>query len=197
MIHLVTGSMYSGKSEYIIKRVKDLREKGVSVACFKPSRDTRDKQYIRSRALAYGVMARFIPTDSFKDPFYLTPEEENSAVIVIDEVQFVDVNVINYLITQWVNKKEGRVLLLAGLEKDFLNKDFATISFIKMFNPIIERLKADCFICGKSSLCSSRRVHNNKIVLQGQQVAIEGKKFEYIALCPECDEKKLKEVEKC
>ena len=48
MLQLITGSMYSGKSEYIIKKVIDLRSKGVSVACFKPSLDTRDKKIIKS-----------------------------------------------------------------------------------------------------------------------------------------------------
>lgn len=195
MLQLITGSMYSGKSEYIIKKVIDLRSKGVSVACFKPSLDTRDKKFIKSRALKETIEARYISTDSFKKPFFLTEDEALADVIVIDEIQFVDVNIINYLITQWLT--EDKTLILAGLEEDFLGNEFASVKFVKMFKPVVFRFKANCFMCGTPSICKSRRVHDNKIVLEGNQVAIEGKKFEYIALCGKCDDKKLKEVGKC
>ena len=179
-IEVVCRSMFSGKTEELIRRMKRAKFAKQKVEIFKPSLDTRysdidvvshDKHSIPST-----------PVDSSSTIALLSSDID---VVGIDEAQFLDeglVDVCNDLANRGVR------VIVAGLDMDFKGKPFGPIPALCAIADEVTKVHAICVKCGALAYVSHRLVANDKRVLLGEQQ-------EYEPLCRECYKKSLAEAE--
>ena len=170
-IEVVCGSMFSGKTEELIRRMKRAKFARQKVEIFKPSIDTRyseedvvshDQQHIPST-----------PVDSSSALLLLTGDID---VVGIDEAQFFDeglVEVCNELANRGVR------VIVAGLDMDFKGVPFGPIPALCAVADEVTKVHAICVKCGALAYLSHRLVHNERRVLLGE-------KDEYEPLCRAC-----------
>ena len=170
-IEVVCGSMFSGKTEELIRRMKRAKFARQKVEIFKPSIDTRyseedvvshDQQHIPST-----------PVDSSSALLLLTGDMD---VVGIDEAQFFDeglVEVCNELANRGVR------VIVAGLDMDFKGVPFGPIPALCAVADEVTKVHAICVKCGALAYLSHRLVHNERRVLLGE-------KDEYEPLCRAC-----------
>ena len=170
-IEVVCGSMFSGKTEELIRRMKRAKFAKQKVEIFKPSLDTRysegdvvshDRNSIRSTSI-----------DSSGSILLLASDID---VVGIDEAQFLDnglVDVCNELANRGVR------VIVAGLDMDYKGVPFGPIPALCAIADEVTKVHAICVRCGALAYVSHRLVHNDKRVLLGEQ-------DEYEPLCREC-----------
>lgn len=175
-IEVVCGSMFSGKTEELIRRMKRAKFAMQKVEIFKPSLDTRyseedvvshDKNTIRST-----------PIDSSGAILLLASDID---VVGIDEAQFFDdglVEVCNQLANNGVR------VIVAGLDMDYKGIPFGPIPALCAIADEVTKVHAICVKCGALAYVSHRLIHNNKRVLLGE-------KDEYEPLCRECYQRSI------
>lgn len=179
-IEVVCGSMFSGKTEELIRRMKRAKFAKQKVEIFKPSLDTRyseedvvshDKNTIRST-----------PIDSSGAILLLASDID---VVGIDEAQFFDdglVEVCNQLANNGVR------VIVAGLDMDYKGIPFGPIPALCAIADEVTKVHAICVKCGALAYVSHRLIHNDKRVLLGE-------KDEYEPLCRECYQRSI-DIEK-
>lgn len=175
-IEVVSGSMFSGKTEELIRRMKRAKFAKQKVEIFKPSLDTRyseedvvshDKNTIRST-----------PIDSSGAILLLASDID---VVGIDEAQFFDdglVEVCNQLANNGVR------VIVAGLDMDYKGIPFGPIPALCAIADEVTKVHAICVKCGALAYVSHRLIHNDKRVLLGE-------KDEYEPLCRECYQRSI------
>lgn len=175
-IEVVCGSMFSGKTEELIRRMKRAKFAKQKVEIFKPSLDTRyseedvvshDKNTIRST-----------PIDSSGAILLLASDID---VVGIDEAQFFDdglVEVCNQLANNGVR------VIVAGLDMDYKGIPFGPIPALCAIADEVTKVHAICVKCGALAYVSHRLIHNDKRVLLGE-------KDEYEPLCRECYQRSI------
>ena len=173
-IEVICGSMFSGKTEELIRRLKRAKFAKQQVEIFKPSIDTRysdvdvvshDQNTIQST-----------PIDSSGSILLLAGENE---VIGIDEAQFLDNGLID-VCNQLANR--GIRVIIAGLDMDFKGKPFGPMPALCAIADDVTKVHAICVKCGSQAYVSHRLVASDKRVLLGETQ-------EYEPLCRECYQK--------
>ena len=177
-IEVICGSMFSGKTEELIRRLKRAKFAKQQVEIFKPSIDTRysdvdvvshDQNTIQST-----------PIDSSGSILLLAGENE---VIGIDEAQFLDNGLVD-VCNQLANR--GIRVIIAGLDMDFKGKPFGPMPALCAIADDVTKVHAICVKCGNLAYVSHRKVDNDQRVLLGETT-------EYEPLCRECYQKAIKE----
>ncbi|MBR3399570.1 MAG: thymidine kinase [Prevotella sp.] len=173
-IEVICGSMFSGKTEELIRRLKRAKFAKQQVEIFKPSIDTRysdvdvvshDQNTIQST-----------PIDSSGSILLLAGENE---VIGIDEAQFLDNGLVD-VCNQLANR--GIRVIIAGLDMDFKGKPFGPMPALCAIADDVTKVHAICVKCGSQAYVSHRLVASDKRVLLGETQ-------EYEPLCRECYQK--------
>jgi len=185
-IEVITGSMFSGKTEELIRRLRRARLAGQKVEIYKP---VIDERYSREEVVSHD--ARSIRS---------TPVETSSSILLmawgvdvvgIDEAQFFDhgiVGVCNQLANQ------GTRVIVAGLDMDYLGKPFGPMPELLAIAEYVTKVHAICMRCGNLAQYSYRKTDEGEQVLLGEQ-------DRYEPLCRACylealtqeDKKKKKE----
>lgn len=168
-IQVITGCMFAGKTTELIHRLKSMNEKYLLV---KPKIDNRASG--NKVSTHNGLAEEAIIVNSLSDVFKLL---NNIRVIGVDEAQFFSTSIIkdlHYL------KSKGLKIIIAGLEKDYLDKPFKSMMGILKISDSITRLTAICNHCGDAATCSHRKNTNSK-----KQLLIGNENF-YEALCNKC-----------
>jgi thymidine kinase len=177
-IEVVVGSMFSGKTEELIRRLKRAKLANQKVEIFKPRIDTR---YAEEEVVSHDENAiRSTPVDSAVNILMLSSDVE---VVGIDEAQFFDsglVEVCNKLANQGIR------VIVAGLDMDYLAKPFGPIPNLLSIADYITKVHAICVKCGNLAQFTHRKSSDDKRVLLGE-------KDLYQPLCRKCynDEMKL------
>ena len=159
-IEVVCGSMFSGKTEELIRRLKRAKFAKQKVEIFKPD---IDKRYDEANVVSHdanAILSTPVPTAS-QILIYATDVD----VVGIDEAQFFDnelVNVCNSLANRGVR------VIVAGLDMDFLGKPFGPIPALLTSAEYITKVHAICVKCGNLAQFSHRKVANNKLVVLGE-----------------------------
>ena len=175
-IEVVCGSMFSGKTEELIRRMKRAKFAKQKVEIFKPSLDTRyseedvvshDKNTIRST-----------PIDSSGAILLLASDID---VVGIDEAQFFDDGLVE-VCNQLANN--GVLVIVAGLYMDYKVIPFGPIPALCAIADEVTKVHAICVKCGALAYVSHRLIHNDKRVLLGE-------KDEYEPLCRECYQRSI------
>ena len=175
-IEVVCGSMFSGKTEELIRRMKRAKFAKQKVEIFKPSIDTR---YSEEDVISHDRnVIPSTPIDSSAAILLLSSETE---VVGIDEAQFFDDGIVD-VCNQLANR--GVRVIVAGLDMDFLGKPFGPMPALCAIADEVTKVHAICVRCGALAYISHRLVANTKTVMLGEQT-------EYEPLCRECYKKEM------
>lgn len=175
-IEVVCGSMFSGKTEELIRRMKRAKFAKQKVEIFKPAIDTR---YSEEGVVSHDRNSiRSTPIDSSGSILLLASDID---VVGVDEAQFLDnglVEVCNELANRGVR------VIVAGLDMDYKGMPFGPIPELCAIADEVTKVHAICVKCGALAYVSHRLVHNDKRVLLGEQ-------DEYEPLCRECYQREV------
>lgn len=177
-IEVICGSMFSGKTEELIRRLKRAEFARQKVEIFKPAIDTR---YSDDEVVSHDRHSiPSTPVDSSSSILLLSSDIE---VVGIDEAQFFDdglVDVCNDLANRGVR------VIVAGLDMDYKGIPFGPIPALCAVADEVTKVHAICVRCGSVAYASHRLVANRKRVMLGEQ-------SEYEPLCRECYRKATEE----
>lgn len=177
-IEVVCGSMFSGKTEELIRRLKRAEFAKQRVEIFKPALDTRYSEIEVVSHDRNSIMST--PVDSSSSILLLSSDID---VVGIDEAQFFDDGLVA-VCNELANK--GIRVIVAGLDMDFKGVLFGPIPALCAIADEVTKVHAICVRCGALAYVSHRLVNNEKRVMLGEQA-------EYEPLCRECYRKALEE----
>ncbi len=180
-IEVVCGSMFSGKTEELIRRLKRAKFAKQRVEIFKPSIDVR---YSEEEVVSHdqnSIMST--PIDSSSSILLLANDID---VIGIDEAQFLDEGLVD-VCNQLANR--GVRVIIAGLDMDYRGVPFGPIPGLCAIADEVTKVHAICVKCGALAYVSHRLVESDKRVLLGETQ-------EYEPLCRECYQKVIAEEKK-
>lgn len=177
-IEVVCGSMFSGKTEELIRRMKRAEFARQKVEIFKPAIDTR---YSEEDVVSHDQHSiPSTPIDSSSSILLLSSDID---VVGIDEAQFLD-DRLPEVCNELANR--GVRVIVAGLDMDFKGVPFGPIPALCAIADEVTKVHAICVRCGNLAYVSHRLVDNDKRVLLGET-------NEYEPLCRECYQKALSE----
>jgi thymidine kinase len=170
-IEVVCGSMFSGKTEELIRRLKRAKIARQKVQIFKPR---LEKRYDEINVVSHDSnFIPSIPVDSCKQIPELAGDVE---VIGIDEAQFFD-DSLPAICVELANR--GIRVIVAGLDMDFSGKPFGSMPALMAIAEYVKKVHAICINCGNLAHNSFRTVDNKSQILLGQQDS-------YVPLCRSC-----------
>jgi len=176
-IEVICGSMFSGKTEELIRRLNRARIARQRVEIFKPKIDTR---YDEVNVVSHNENSILsTPVDSATQILLLTNEVD---VVGIDEVQFFDdeiVEVCNKLAAQGIR------VIVAGLDMDFMGNPFGPVPALMATAEYVTKVHAICIRCGNLAQYSYRKTQEQKLVMLGETDSYE-------PLCRSCYEAEMK-----
>lgn len=176
-IEVICGSMFSGKTEELIRRLKRAKFARQTVEIFKPSIDTR---YSEADVVSHDSNSiPSTPIDSSASMILLSSDID---VVGVDEAQFFDsgiVDVCNHLADNGVR------VIVAGLDMDFKGRPFGPMPALCAIADEVTKVHAICVRCGNLAYISHRTIEGDKQVMLGE-------KMEYEPLCRECYNKIVK-----
>ncbi|MBQ0062648.1 MAG: thymidine kinase [Prevotella sp.] len=180
-IEVICGSMFSGKTEELIRRLKRAKFAKQKVEIFKPAIDVR---YSEADVVSHDRNAiTSTPVDSSAAILLLANDVD---VIGVDEGQFLDEGLVE-VCNELANR--GIRVIVAGLDMDFRGVPFGPIPGLCAIADEVTKVHAICVKCGNLAYISHRLVENDKRVLLGETM-------EYEPLCRECYRKAIEENEK-
>jgi thymidine kinase len=158
-IEVICGSMFSGKTEELIRRLKRVKIANLKVEIFKPAVDIR---YDETNIVSHDTNAILsTPIDNSQKILLLAQDAD---VIGIDEAQFFDpelANVCDELAYR------GMRVIIAGLDMDYTGKPFGQMPFLLAKADYITKLHAICVKCGHIANYSYRKIPNEEQVMLG------------------------------
>jgi thymidine kinase len=167
-IEVVVGSMFSGKSEELIRRLRRAQIARQKVQIFKPALDTR---YATDHIVSHSEMR--IPSTAVASARELLERvEADTEVVGIDEGQFFDPElpaVCNTLADR------GKRVIVAGLDQDYLGKPFEPMPQLLAIAEYITKTLAICMVCGNPANHTQRLVPSDDRVLLGTQGTYEAR----------------------
>lgn len=170
-IEVIAGSMFSGKTEELIRRINRAKFAKQKVEIFKPAIDVRyDEENVVSHD-STSVSSIPIQTAS-QILFYI----EDLDVVGIDEAQFLD-DKLPEICTHIANL--GKRVIIAGLDMDFQGNPFGPIPALMAQAEFVTKVQAICMHCGDLAHYSHRTIKNEKLVVLGE-------KDSYEPLCRRC-----------
>jgi thymidine kinase len=171
-VEVICGSMFSGKSEELIRRVRRAQYAKQTIAVFKPALDNR---YSEEEVVSHnGTKVIAMPIERSKDIWaYITDEYD---VIGIDEAQFFDDGIID-VVQSLAN--HGFRVIVAGLDQDFRGVPFGPMPTIMATAELVTKLQAVCQVCGSPASRTQRLIngepagYEDPIILIGATEAYE------------------------
>lgn len=164
-IEVICGSMFSGKTEELIRRLKRARIANLKVEIFKPAADTR---YDAVKIVSHNTNAiHSTPVDNSQKLLLLAQDVD---VVGIDEAQFFDSEIAN--VCDELAFRGVRVIV-AGLDMDFQGNPFGQMPFLLAKADFITKLHAICVQCGNNANYSYRKIPNEDQVMLGEKDVYE------------------------
>ncbi len=170
-IEVICGSMFSGKTEELIRRLKRARIAKLEVEIFKP---ILDKRYDEVNIVSHDANAiTSTPVPGSNNILLLGSQVD---VVGVDEAQFFDEE-LPYVCEQLANN--GTRVIVAGLDMDFMGKPFGPMPQLLAIADYITKVHAVCMNCGDLATHSYRTSKEDSLILVGE-------KESYIPLCRTC-----------
>ncbi len=174
-IEVICGSMFSGKTEELIRRLKRVKIANLKVEIFKPSIDTR---YDETQVVSHDSNAiQSTPIDNSQTILLMATDVD---VVGIDEAQFFDAEIANVCETLAL---KGVRVIVAGLDMDYLGRPFGQMPNLLAVADYITKLHAICVQCGNIANVSYRKTSQDGQVLLGEKDIYEPR-------CRVCAQKK-------
>ncbi|RLD88634.1 MAG: thymidine kinase [Bacteroidetes bacterium] len=170
-IEVVCGSMFSGKTEELIRRLNRARIANQKVEIFKPAVDTR---YNEEDVVSHNSNA--VKSNPVQNASQILFYDQDFEVVGIDEAQFFDDELIS-VCNELANR--GKRVIVAGLDMDFTGKPFGPIPKLMAIAEYVTKVHAICIRCGNLAHYSHRKAKDDKLVLLGETDAYE-------PLCRKC-----------
>lgn len=170
-IEVICGSMFSGKTEELLRRLKRAKIAKQQIEIFKPAIDTR---YSDSEVMSHDQNS--IPSSVVEHSSNILLLASNIEVVGIDEAQFFDQGLVD--VCQQLADQGIRVIV-AGLDMDFKRRSFGPMPLLCAIADDVKKVHAICVECGRLANYSFRLVSNEKQVMLGELQ-------EYKPLCRLC-----------
>lgn len=174
-IEVVCGSMFSGKTEELIRRLRRATIARQKVQVFKPAIDNR---YTVEKVKSHAGMD-FDATPIQRASEILERLETDTTVIGVDEAQFLDEEIVP-IVRSLADR--GIRVIIAGLDQDFRGEPFGSMPLLLAFAEHIEKLQAICMVCGEPATRTQRLV-NGRPARYDDPVVIVGAAEMYEARC--------------
>ena len=159
-IEVICGSMFSGKTEELIKRINRAQYAKQKIQAFKPALDDRyDKDYIVSHSRLKTLSK---PISDINDVLKLV--DDDTDIVAIDEAQFFSNDIIDVCNTL---ADKGKRVIVAGLDQDYRGKPFGPMPFLMAIAEYVTKNLAICVKCGNPANRTQRLVHDDKTILVG------------------------------
>lgn len=175
-IEVVCGSMFSGKTEELIRRLRRAKFAHQKVEIFKPA---IDKRYSDEEVVSHdsnSIMST--PIDTAAQILLLASDID---VVGIDEAQFLDEGLVD-VCNELANR--GLRVIVAGLDMDYRGVPFGPMPALCAIADDVQKVHAICVKCGALAYVSHRKVAGDKRIMLGET-------HEYEPLCRECYQKEL------
>ncbi len=170
-VEVITGSMFSGKTEELIRRLRRAKFAGLRVEIFKPS---LDKRYSDTQVVSHDDRSIVsTPVDNASSILLLASEVD---VIGIDEAQFFDGSIVDVCNTL---ANDGVRVIVAGLDMDFMGNPFGPMPALLAIAEYVTKIHAICMRCGNLAQYSFRKSDEAQVLLLGE-------KDKYEPLCRNC-----------
>lgn len=170
-IEVICGSMFSGKTEELIRRMKRAKFANQRVEIFKPRIDVR---YSEEEVVSHDSNAiRSTPVDSAQTILLMASDVD---VVGIDEAQFFDEGIVD-VCRQLADS--GVRVILAGLDMDYLGKPFGSMPALMATAEYVTKVHAICVRCGNLAH------HSHRLIVDDKQVVL-GAQDSYQPICRHC-----------
>ena len=164
-IEVICGSMFSGKTEELIRRLKRAKFANQKVEIFKPCIDTR---YSEEEVVSHDSHAiRSTPVDSPQNILLMSSDVD---VVGIDEAQFFDESIVD-VCRQLADN--GVRVIVAGLDMDYMGKPFGPMPALMATAEYVTKVHAICVRCGNLAHHSHRLTADEKLVMLGEKDTYE------------------------
>jgi thymidine kinase len=176
-IEVICGSMFSGKTEELIRRLKRAQIAGQRILIFKSE---VDKRYHENDVVSHD--SRVIKSHSVANSKEILAQSKDADVVGIDEVQFFDESIIEVC---QVLANNGKRVIIAGLDLDYKGNPFGPMPELMAIAEYVTKVHAICVECGNLAHYSYRKSQEEQLVMTGSFGA-------YTALCRNCFNQKNK-----
>jgi len=158
-IEVITGCMFSGKTEELIRRLRRAQIAKQKVKIFKPKIDSR---YSANSIVSHNEQS--LPSILIEDIDELPEKTDGAQVIGIDEAQFFGENIVSIC-----NKLalDGKRIIVAGLDQDYTGKPFEPMPQLLAIAEYITKQHAICVVCGNPADKTQRKSGESERVLVG------------------------------
>jgi len=174
-VEVICGSMFCGKTEELIRRLRRARIAKQQVQVYKPMIDNR---YNHKKVTSHsGIDVDALPVESSKD--ILNTLDPNTTVVGIDEVQFFDVGIVD--VVEELAERGLRVIV-TGLDMDFRGEPFGCMPQLMARAEKVAKLQAICMVCGGPGSRTQRLV-NGKPAHYDEPIVVVGAQEMYEARC--------------
>jgi thymidine kinase len=174
-VEVICGSMFSGKTEELIRRLRRAKIARQKIQVFKPAIDIRFAvEKVKSHA---GTDYDAIPVKNASE--IRVKLERDVTVVAIDEAQFFDAEIIE--IIEELARQNIRVIV-AGLDTNFRGEPFGPMPVIIALAEHVDKLQAICMVCGEPA-CRTQRLVNGKPARFDDPIVIVGASEMYEARC--------------
>ena len=160
-IEVISGSMFSGKTEELIRRLKRAKFANQKVIIFKPITDNR---YSENKVVSHDANEIF--SHSVKSAKEILHSIEDFDVVAIDEAQFFDMQIVD-VCNQLANN--GIRVIVAGLDMDFKGNPFGPMPNLMAVAEFVTKVHAICVQTGNLANFSHRISNNDELVLLGEK----------------------------
>lgn len=168
-ITVVTGPMFSGKSEELIRRAKRLMLAGKKVKAY---HHQLDRRFGENRIVSRGGFAlESEPVEKLE----FNKEMNGYDAFIVDEAQFFDESLLAFAVTA---RAKGKQVIVSGLDMDVFMNPFGVMPVLMAVADEVVKLKAVCFECGNEAGISYRLTDDEEQIVVGDK--------EYIAVCWRC-----------
>jgi thymidine kinase len=164
-IEVICGSMFSGKTEELIRRLRRAQIARLEVEIFKPKTDTR---YDETAIVSHNQTS--IPSTPVENASSILLLGSHVQVVGIDEAQFFD-DELPYVCNALANK--GVRVIVAGLDMDYKGQPFGPMPAIIAMAESVTKVHAVCVCCGNPALYSYRLVPDDSRILLGEKESYE------------------------
>lgn len=166
-VEVICGSMFSGKTEELIRRVTRAKIANQKVELFKPEVDVR---YDETLVVSHNDNSlQATPVASSLNILLMA---NDATVVAIDEAQFFDDEIV------YVSEKlaeQGKRVIIAGLDMDYLGKPFASMPKLMAVAEYVTKVHAICMVCGDIANFSFRKTNNDSLIMLGEIESYEAR----------------------
>ena len=159
-IEVICGSMFSGKTEELIRRMKRAQFAKQKVEIYKPCIDIR---YSEDEVVSHD--SHSIPSTPIDSPASMLLLSSDVEVVGIDEAQFFDDTIVE--VVQTLANRGVRVII-AGLDTDFMGKPFGPMPALMAVAEEVQKVHAICVKCGSPANHSHRLSESDQLVVLGE-----------------------------